>query len=138
MEALRRYDEAMFRLLVLITICVGAVSGQDAAAYSAWMKSTAPQINAIKAAITANDNAKVATEAGKLADTYQKVADFWMMKQKDDAVKLAQATRDAALEIASSSTPDAQNAGVTKVQGTCGGCHRVYREGTAGNYKIKE
>jgi hypothetical protein len=128
----------MFRLLILITICVGAVSAQDDAAYSAWMKSTPPQINAIKAAIMANDNAKVATEAGKLADTFQHIADFWMKKQKDDAVKMAQATRDAALEIASSNTPDTQNAAVAKVQGTCGGCHRVYREGTAGNYKVKE
>jgi hypothetical protein len=128
----------MFRLLILIIICVGAVSAQDDAAYSAWMKSTPPQINAIKAAIMANDNAKVATEAGKLADTFQHVADFWMKKQKDDAVKMAQATRDAALEIASSNTPDTQNAAVMKVQGTCSGCHRVYREGTAGSYKIKE
>ena len=128
----------MFRLLVLITICVGAVCAQDDAAYSTWMKSTPPQINAIKAAITANDNARITTEAGKLADTYQRVADFWMMKQKDDAVKLALATRDAALEVASAATPDAQNAAVAKVQGTCGACHRVYREGTAGNYKIKE
>jgi hypothetical protein len=128
----------MFRFLVLITICVSAVSAQDNAEYAAWMKSTPVQINAIKAAIMAKDNAKVTTEAGKLADTFQHVADFWMKRQKDDAVKMAQATRDAALEVASASTEDAQNAGVMKVQGTCGACHRAYREGTAGAYKIKE
>ena len=128
----------MFRFLVLLTICVGTVSAQDDAEYSAWMKATPPQINAIKAAIMAKDNAKVATQAGKLADTFQHVADFWMKRKKDDAVMMAQATRDAALQVASASTEDTQNAAVMKVQGTCAACHRAYREGSAGSYKIKE
>jgi hypothetical protein len=127
----------MSRILVLFALCAAVVSAQDETAYSAWMKSVPPQVNAIKAAIMAGDNAKVATEANKLADTFQQVGDFWTKRQKDDAVKMAQATRDAAKEIAAATTPDAQNAAVTKAQGTCGGCHRVYREGAAGSYKIK-
>ena len=127
----------MSRILVLLALCAAVVSAQDETAYSAWTKSVPPQVNAIKAAIMAGDNAKVATEANKLADTFQQVGDFWTKRQKDDAVKMAQATRDAAKEIAAATTPDAQNAAVTKAQGTCGGCHRVYREGAAGSYKIK-
>jgi cytochrome c556 len=127
----------MSRILVLFALCAAVVSAQDETAYSAWMKSVPPQVNAIKAAIMAGDNAKVATEANKLADTFQQVGDFWTKRQKDDAVKMAQATRDAAKEIAAATTPDAQNAAVTKAQGTCGGCHRIYREGAAGSYKIK-
>ena len=90
----------MLRILILLALCSAIVSAQDDAAYSAWMKSTPPQVNAIKAAIMANDNAKVATEANKLADTFQQVSDFWAKRQKDDAVKMAQATRDAAKEAA--------------------------------------
>ena len=128
----------MSRFLILLAMCAAVVSAQDETAYTAWMKSTPPQVNAIKAAIMANDNAKVAAEANKLAGTFQQVADFWTKRQKDDAVKMAQATRDAAKEIAAASNADAQNAAVAKAQATCGGCHRVYREGTAGAYKIKE
>jgi hypothetical protein len=128
----------MSRILILFAVCAAVLSAQDDAAYSAWMKSTPPQVNAIKAAIMANDNAKVKTEANKLADTYQQVADFWAKRQKDDAVKMAQATRDAAKEVAAASDADSQNAAVAKAQATCGGCHRVYREGAAGSYKIKE
>jgi hypothetical protein len=131
------YDRGMFRILVLFTISVALVSAQDEAAYSALMKATPPQVNAIRAAIMANDNAKVATEATKLADMFQQVSDFWTKKQKDDAVKMAQSARDAAKEIGAAKDADAQNAAVMKLQGTCGGCHRVYREGTAPNYKIK-
>ncbi len=113
------------------------VSAQDDSAYAAWMKGVPPQVNAIRAAIMAKDNAAVATEANKLAATFQQVADFWAKRQKDDAVKLAQATRDAVKEIAAATDADTQNAAVMKAQGTCGNCHRVYREGTPGNYKIK-
>jgi hypothetical protein len=127
----------MSRILILFAICAAALSAQDEAAYTALMKGTPPQVNAIKAAIMAKDNAAVATEANKLAATFQQVADFWTKRQKDDAVKMAQATRDAAKEIAAATDADAQNAAVAKAQATCGGCHRVYREGAAGSYKIK-
>jgi len=127
----------MSRILILFAICAAVVSAQDETAYSAWMKGVPPQVAAIRAAIMANDNAKVAAEANKLADTFEQVADFWAKRQKDDAVKMAQATRDAAKEVAGATGADAQNAGVMKIQGTCGACHRVYREGTAGAYKIK-
>ena len=101
------------------------------------MKSVPPQVNAIKAATMSKDNAAVKTEANKLADTFQQVADFWTKRMKDDAVKMAQAARDAAKEAAAATDADAQNAAVAKAQATCGGCHRAYREGAAGSYKIK-
>ena len=85
----------------------------------------------------ANDNAKVKEEADKLADTFEKVADFWSKRNKEDAVMMANATRDAAKQIADSKTPAEQNAAVAKVQQTCAPCHKEYREGTPGNYKIK-
>jgi hypothetical protein len=128
----------MFRFLILFAICAGVVSAQDETTYQGWMKGVPPQVAAVRAAIMAGDNAKVAAEANKLADTFQQVSDFWAKRMKDDAVKMAQATRDAAKETAAATTADAQNAGVMKIQGTCGACHRVYREGPQGGpYKIK-
>jgi hypothetical protein len=127
----------MSRIVILFAICAAAVSAQDETAYTAWMKGVPPQVAAVRAAIMANDNAKVATEANKLADTFQQVADFWAKRQKDDAVKMSQAARDAAKEVAAATDSAAQTAAVAKVQATCGNCHRVYREGTAGAYKIK-
>ncbi len=127
----------MSRILILFAICAAVVSAQDETAYSAWMKSVPPQVAAVRAAIMANDNAKVAAEANKLADTFQQVADFWAKRQKDDAVKMSQDARDAAKEAAAATDSAAQTAAVAKVQATCGGCHRVYREGAAGAYKIK-
>jgi len=129
----------MFRILALLAISVGVVSAQDDATYQAWMKATPGQVTAIRNAIMAGDNAKVKMEASKLADMFQQVADFWQKRMKEDAVKMAQATRDAAKEVAAATTAETQTAGVTKIQGTCGGCHRVYREGPQGGpYKIKE
>jgi cytochrome c556 len=128
----------MSRILILLAISVAALSAQDEKTYQSWMKSTPPQINAIKAAITAKDNAKVKEEADKLASTYQEVADFWMKRSKEDAVKMADATRDAAKAVADATTPEAQTAALGEVTKTCGACHKVYREGSAGNFKIKE
>jgi hypothetical protein len=129
----------MFRIIALFAICAGIVSAQDAATYQAWMKATPGQVTAIRNAIMAGDNAKVKAEADKLADMYQQVADFWQKRMKEDAVKIAQTTRDAAKEVAAATTAETQTAGVTKIQGTCAACHRVYREGPQGGpYKIKE
>jgi hypothetical protein len=129
----------MLRALILTVVFAGVVCAQDDATYQTWMKAVPPQVAAIRAAIMASDNTKVAAESNKLAGMFQQVADFWQKKGKADAVKMAEATRDAAKETASASSADAQNAGVMKIQGTCGACHRTYREGPQGGpYKIKE
>jgi cytochrome c556 len=128
----------MSRILILLALGVAVLSAQDEKTYQSWMKGTPPQINAIKATITAKDNAKVKEEADKLAATFQSVADFWSARQKQDAVKMAEATRDAAKAVGDASTPEAQTAALGEVQMTCGACHKVYREGSPGNFKIKE
>lgn len=127
----------MFRILILLAISVAMLSAQDETTYQSWMKSTPPTINAIKAAIMANDTAKVKEEANKLAMTYQEVADFWMKRNQAEAVKMAEATRDAIKAVADANGAAAQNAAVGEVGKTCGACHKVYREGTPGHFKIK-
>jgi len=96
------------------------------------MKSIPPTLGAIR---NAADNAAATGDATKLADTFDNVTAFWKARNADDAVKLAQTAAEAARAIASGSGEKAAN--LQKIQGTCGGCHSVHREGSAGNYKIK-
>jgi hypothetical protein len=104
---------------------------QDDAEYQTWMKSLPPSVGAIR---KAPDNA-AAADATKVADTFDKVATFWKARHADDAVTFAETARDAAKEIASGSGDKAAN--LQKLQGACGGCHKVHREGTAPNFTIK-
>ena len=107
-------------------------SAQDDAQFQAWMKSMPASVGAIR---TAADNAAAGPEAGKLADSFDKVAAFWKTRNADDAVKLSETARDAARAIASGSGDKAAN--LQKIQATCGTCHTAHREGTAPNFKIK-
>ncbi len=109
--------------------CAAMLSAQDETKYSQWMKSTPQEIGAIKSAIAAKDDAKVKEEADKLAGIYEQVASFWKEKGKDDAVKLADATRDAAKAVSAASGAEAQTAALQQVQQTCRPCHSVYRQG---------
>jgi hypothetical protein len=120
--------------ILIATLVTFGVLGlaQDDAQYQAWMKSMPPTVGAIR---NAADNAAAAGDATKLADTFDKVAGFWKAKNADDAVKFAEAGRDAAKAIVAGSGDKAAN--LQKIQATCGGCHSAHREGTAPNFKMK-
>lgn len=125
----------MRRAFILIAGIVALVAmsiAQDAAEYKTWMKSIPPTVTAIR---NAADNAAAASDATKLADTFDKVATFWKARNADDAVKLAETARDAAKAIASGSGDKAAN--LQTLQGTCGACHKAHREGSAPDFTIK-
>jgi hypothetical protein len=120
-------------LVISIASVFSALAGaQDDAEYQTWMKSLPPSVGAIRKAA---DNAGAAEDATKLAGTFDKVAAFWKARNADDAVTFAETARDAAKEIASGSGDKTAN--LQKIQGACGGCHKVHREGTAPNFTIK-
>ncbi|HWD97851.1 MAG TPA: hypothetical protein VG345_02390 [Bryobacteraceae bacterium] len=119
----------MRKAIILFGFCAAVLSAQDEAKYSEWMKSTPQEIGAIKSAIAARDDSKVKAESDKLAGIYEQVASFWKEKGKDDAAKLADATRDAAKAVSAASGEEAQTAALQQVQQTCKPCHSVYREG---------
>jgi hypothetical protein len=120
-------------LLVAIAIGFGipAVAQEDAQ-YSAWMKSVPPAVAAIR---NAPDPAAAAANANKLADTFDKVAEFWKARSAPDAVQFAENARDAAKAIAAGNGDKAAN--LQKLQAQCGGCHQAHREGSAPDFKIK-
>ena len=120
----------MKRVLSLISlgiVLVAVGSAQDDAAYIAAMKTVNPTVGAIRAAIMAKDNAAVATEATKLAATFDTVLAYWTAKQTDDAIKLATSARDDAKAIAAATDSDAQTAALRTLQGVCGQCHSAHR-----------
>src|ERR1700733_14174698 len=118
-----------FILIAGIAALTAMSIAQDDAEYKTWMKSIPPSVGAIR---NATDNGTAASDATKLADTFEKVATFWKARNADDAVKLAETARDAAKSIASGTGDKAAN--LQKLQGTCGACHKTHREGTAPNF----
>lgn len=119
----------MRKVLILFGISAAVMFAQDEAQYQGWMKATPQTIGAIKSAIAAKDDAAVKQNADKLAGIFDQVADFWKAKGKEDAVKLADTSRDAAKAVAAASGPEAQTAALTQVQQTCRPCHSEYRQG---------
>jgi mono/diheme cytochrome c family protein len=126
-------------LLVIFAISVFAAlcSAQDDAAYSTWMKSVNPSMMAIRAAIAAKDNAAVATEANKLAATFDSVLSYWTAKKVDDAIGFATAARDGAKKVAAATDSYAQTAALATVNAQCGQCHMAHRGGGRGAFVIK-
>ena len=125
----------MRKALILIAgiAALAAMSiAQNDAEYKTWMKSIPPSVGAVR---NATDNGAAASDATKLADTFEKVATFWKARNADDAVKLAETARDAAKAIASGTGDKVAN--LQKLQGTCGACHKAHREGSAPDFTIK-
>jgi hypothetical protein len=121
--------------MLLITIATGfgiLAVAQDDAQYKAWMKSVAASVGAIRKAA---DSAAAAPDANTLADTFDKVTEFWKARNAPDAVQFAETARDTAKAIAAGNGDKAAN--LQKLQAQCGGCHKAHREGTAPNFTIK-
>jgi cytochrome c556 len=111
----------------------GLFAQDELATYQTWMKTAAGANGALRKAITDKDAAAISENSTKMADAFDQIAKFWAAKHKDDAVKLAETARDAAKTVATAS-PDDQTAALTKIAGTCRGCHPIYRDGS----KFKE
>jgi hypothetical protein len=127
----------MRRTYLLFSIIVFSAAGliaQDDAQFQTWMKAAAGANGRARAAITAKDNAAVATEAKTMAGSFDDIAQFWTKRHKDDAVKFAETARDAAKTLEAATTPEEQTAALQAMGATCKGCHAVYREGN----KIKQ
>jgi cytochrome c556 len=109
--------------------------------HSATMKQIAASNASIQKLIKSNDLMGAATEAQNLATLFATVERFYTQRNKPDAVKIAQAARTGANDVAAAAKAGdqmkAQTAAGT-VAPTCKQCHSMYREGgTAGEpYKF--
>ena len=91
--------------------------------------------------IAAKDGAGAASDAQKLEAAFKQVEGFWKQRSgANDAVTFAMNAQTAAAAVAkaaSAGNMDDAAAQAKSLQGNCGGCHRVHREGSAGAYTIK-
>jgi len=116
----------------LIGVFALTLGAQDEATFQTYMKTVAANFGQVR---NAADNAAAKAPATTLADTFEKVAEFWKMHKAPDAVMFAENARDAAKAIADGTGDKAAN--TMKLQAQCAGCHMAHREGTAPNFKIK-
>jgi hypothetical protein len=119
-------------LFSVFAFCTAGLIAQNAdlAQYQTWMKAGVAAQMAMKAAVTAHDSAAIKENSAKGAEAFDSIAKYWGTKQKADAVKFAEDARDAAKAVGEATDEAAQTAALGKLQGTCRGCHTVYRNGS--------
>lgn len=126
----------MFKASILITaLALGGATlfAQDAelTQYQTWMKAAVAANGALRAAVTAKDDAAIKDNAKKEAEAFDSIAKFWAGKHKEDAQKFAETARDGAQTVAAAKTPEDQAAALQAINATCRGCHTAYRDGSA-------
>jgi mono/diheme cytochrome c family protein len=130
-------------LMVMFAVGVTAQANLTPEDHAKIMKANAQAAGATNKAIGSGAFADAKTQVATLRANYTSLLAFYSAKKKDDAVALLKGgltqldTVDTALSAA---TPDAMAAqtAMKKFQGSCGGCHKQYREGDAQTgYKFK-
>jgi cytochrome c556 len=118
-------------------ICLVAQTEAD---YSGWMKELAATKGKLSKDVKGKQNAEAASEAKHLAGLYDQLAGFWSGRNASDAVTIAKngATASNELAAAASAGEEAKmDSSLQTINGTCGACHGVHREGSPGSFKIK-
>ena len=130
-------------LMVMFAVGVTAQANLTPEDHAKIMKANAQAAGATNKAIGSGAFADAKTQVATLRANYTSLLAFYSAKKKDDAVALLKGgltqldTVDTALSAA---TPDAMaaQAAMKMFQGSCGGCHKQYREGDAQTgYKFK-
>jgi cytochrome c556 len=141
----------MRRTLITATAVLVALAGTVAMAQKvtnpmeldAAMKKIAPAMGAANKAIKSGDFAGAKTQIATVKQTLVDAENFWVMHKKDDAIAMSKdaVAKVTALETALSATaPDTEGvmAAVKVAGGTCGACHKQYREQDANmQYQLK-
>ena len=117
----------------------------DPAMLDAAMKKVAANNGAIGKAAKSGDFAAAKTSATAVKAALQEAHAFWVAAKKDDAIKMSEdaIAKVTAVETAlNAPTPstDAVFAAIKEVGGTCGACHKQYRDsdgGTPPTYTLK-
>jgi soluble cytochrome b562 len=102
--------------------------------YAGVMKSNAQSFGAANKAIASGAYADAKTQLTTLRGNFVALQAFWMEKKQDDAVgivKDALTKMDGLDTMLSAGTVDqmAAQAAAKELQGSCGACHKQYREG---------
>lgn len=134
---------------VVMAVMLGAVAAAQskiatADDYSKVMKTTAQAFIATNKAIGSGAFADARTQLATARQGFTTIHAFWLEKQKSDAAGIAKealTSLDALDKLLAAPTVDqaAAQAAAKQVQGSCGSCHKLYRDGDgkATPYSIK-
>lgn len=124
-------------LVALVVVCASAVVMAQGIStpeqLDAVMKRVGPAQQALNKAIQSMAYADAKTQLGIVRQNLTQSESFWVVKKKDDAVKMSKEvmSKIGALDKMLS-TPSPDNAAVTaafkEVGGACRNCHMAYRE----------
>lgn len=104
--------------------------------YTKVMKSNAQAFGATNKAIASGAFADAKMQLPTLRQNFMALQGFWTDKKRDDAIGIVKdglTKIDALDKLLSAATVDqtAAQAAAKEVQGACGACHKLYREGDA-------
>jgi cytochrome c556 len=120
--------------VVLVAMAAAQSKIMTAEDYSKVMKTTAQAFIATNKAIGSGAFADARTQLATARQGFTTIHAFWVEKQKSDAAGIAKealTNLDALDKVLSAPTVDqaAAQAAAKQVQGACGSCHKLYREG---------
>ena len=131
-------------LIVVVTGIASLASiglAQEDKDYQTWMKTVASTNGTLRKNVEAKMGDAAAADADKIAGAFKQITAFWEKRGAADAVAAAQKAATAAGDISTAAKAgnwDQASGAVMALGGTCGGCHRAHREGTAQEgFKIK-
>lgn len=124
---------------LLATVMFFVLLAQTDADYMGWMKAAVASKGKVAKGIAAKDKG-VATDAKVMEDSFKGIEDYWTKKGAADATGFAKTARTASADIAKAVADgdfDAASAAMTKLGGTCGGCHMAHRAKGDSGFQIK-
>ena len=130
-------------LTVVFAVGVAAQANLTLEDHAKLMKANGQAAQATNKALGSGSAADAKAGVATLRTNYTNLQAFYAAKKKDDAVALIKAALtnlDAVDAALSAATPDimAAQAALKMFQGSCGGCHKQYRDGDAQTgYKFK-
>lgn len=102
--------------------------------YTKAMRMTSTAFGAVRTALSAAQFADAKEKLAEAREGYASLEGFWVDQERDDAIDIVRTALaeideiDALLDVENPSRSDTL-AKAKMVQGSCGACHRLYREG---------
>jgi cytochrome c556 len=138
---MRRFGLSMLAVVGALGISVMAANEKPSTAMMEVMKANAATNTTARAAEKANDYATLIKDAGTYRANLAYIDAYFTHKKLDAAATIAKSGLKGAMDLEAAATAK-DAAGVAKamaaVTGTCGGCHKQFREQLADKtYEIK-
>jgi cytochrome c556 len=131
----------MLAVVVAFGINLLAANEKPTDAMKAIMNANTAANASVRAAAKAMDYATILKDAGTYRANFAYIDAFFTHKKLDAAATIAKGGMKAAMDLEAAATAKDQAAvdkAVTAVTGTCGGCHKQFREQLADKtYEIK-